>query len=195
MPMKKLLYIIGLILLFATNTTAANTDFLGARVEVVAKGGLLDDIFNLQRSVVNQNKNVIASASNNAKGAFGEIASDALLTEKGFKPLHPRKTALTQGWGETGIDGVFVKDGKYYIVEAKYHGQATLSTSSNGTKQMSDPWITGNNRVLNAVGGNRTLAEEVLGNYKRILAEVAPDGTVVYKELDAMANTIGTFTP
>ena len=39
MPMKKLLYIIGLILLFAANTAAANTDFLGVRVEVVAKGG------------------------------------------------------------------------------------------------------------------------------------------------------------
>ena len=39
MPMKKLLYIIGLILLFATNTTAANTDFFGARVEVGAKTG------------------------------------------------------------------------------------------------------------------------------------------------------------
>jgi hypothetical protein len=38
-PMKKLLYLIGLILLFAANTTAANADFFDARVEVVAKGG------------------------------------------------------------------------------------------------------------------------------------------------------------
>ena len=37
--MKKLLYIIGLILLFAANTATANADFFGARVEVVAKGG------------------------------------------------------------------------------------------------------------------------------------------------------------
>ena len=37
--MKNLLYIIGLILFFAVNTTAANTDFFGARVEVAAKGG------------------------------------------------------------------------------------------------------------------------------------------------------------
>ena len=42
--MKKLLYIIGLILLFATNTTAANTDFFGERVEVVAKGGKLSKL-------------------------------------------------------------------------------------------------------------------------------------------------------
>ena len=39
-PMKKLLYITGIILLFAANTTAANADFFGARVEVAAKGGM-----------------------------------------------------------------------------------------------------------------------------------------------------------
>ncbi len=37
--MKKWLYIIGLIFLFAANTTAANADFLGERVEVAAKTG------------------------------------------------------------------------------------------------------------------------------------------------------------
>ena len=45
------------------------------------------------------------------------------LTEKGFQPLHTRKTALTDGWGETGIDGVFKKGNEYFIVEAKYKGQ------------------------------------------------------------------------
>ena len=38
-PMKKLFYLIGLILFFAANTTAKNADFFGAREEVVAKGG------------------------------------------------------------------------------------------------------------------------------------------------------------
>ena len=38
-PMKKLFYLIGLILLFAADTTAANSDFFGARVEEVAKEG------------------------------------------------------------------------------------------------------------------------------------------------------------
>ena len=40
---------------------------------------------------------------------MGEMASDVFLTEKGFQPLHPRKSALTEGWGETGIDGIFKK--------------------------------------------------------------------------------------
>ena len=37
--MKKLFYIIGLILFFAVGTMASNSDFLGARVEVAAKTG------------------------------------------------------------------------------------------------------------------------------------------------------------
>lgn len=153
-------------------------------------------MFNVQKAVVNQNKNIISTASNNAKGAFVEIASDVYLTEKGFQPLHPRKSALTDGWGETGIDGVFKKDGQFYIVEAKYKGTATLSTLADGTKQMSDPWITGGNRLLDAVGGDRALADEILtSNYKRVLAEVAPDGSIIYKELDANAKVISTINP
>jgi hypothetical protein len=155
---------------------------------------LLDNTYNLQKNIVNQNKNIIANASNNAKGAFGEITSDAFLTEKGYQPLHPRKTALTQGWGESGIDGAFVKDGQYYIVEAKYRGQAALSTLSNGTKQMSDEWIQGSNRLVDAVG--KVNEQEILkSSYRRILAETTPDGTVIYKELDTKANVIGTFNP
>jgi len=44
-------------------------------------------------------------------------------------------------------------------------------------------------------GNNQALTEEILKGYKRVLAEVAPDGTIVYKELDAMANIIGVFIP
>ena len=61
---------------------------------------------------------------------------------------------------------------------------------------MSDGWILGNTRLLNAVGGNRVMADEILNSQqKRILAEVASDGTIVYKELDANANLIGVFSP
>ena len=38
--MKKLLFLIGLILCFAANTTVANNGFLDAREVVVAKGGI-----------------------------------------------------------------------------------------------------------------------------------------------------------
>jgi hypothetical protein len=95
-----------------------------------------------------------------------------------------------------GIDGVFKKGNEYFIVEAKYKGTATLSTLTDGTKQMSDAWIGQNNfqRLIDAVG--ETSAREIRNvGYKRLLAEVAPDGTVIYKELDASANVLGVFTP
>ena len=157
-------------------------------------GNWMDDIFNLQKSVVNQNKNIISNASNNAKGAWGEMASDAFLTEKGFQPLHPRKSALTDGWGETGIDGIFKKNGQYYIVEAKYTGSATLNVSNDG-KQLSKTWIEGSNRLENAVGS--TVASEIkLLGYKKIWAKTAPDGTIVFKEAtDDFATTFIDFIP
>jgi hypothetical protein len=121
------------------------------------------------------------------------------LTGKGYKPLHIRITNIDAPTHQ-GIDGVFVKNGQYYIVEAKYHGQATLTPANTATglpKQMSDGWIQGGDRLLNAVGKDEALANAILNNnnYRRILAEVAPDGTIVYKELDAMANEIGKFIP
>lgn len=93
-----------------------------------------------------------------------------------------------------GIDGVFKRGDEYFIVEAKYKGTATLSTLSDGTKQMSDAWINGNNRLADAVGPVVLQDINAVG-YRRLLAEVSPDGSVVYKELDANANVIGIFNP
>jgi hypothetical protein len=192
----------GVVTFTTEERTAANQAFDDmereglAKVNAAALDGFMDDIYATQRSVVNENRNIIANANNNSKGAFGEIASDAFLTEKGFQPLHHRKTALTEGWGETGIDGVFKKDGQYYIVEAKY-GTATLSPANQATglpKQMSDSWILGDNRLLNVVGP--TIFQDINAvGYRRILATVGSDGSIVYKELDASANVIGIITP
>lgn len=55
----------------------------------------MDEVFDIQKLAVNQNKNIISTASNNAKGAWGEMASDVFLTEKGFQPLHSPKSAFT----------------------------------------------------------------------------------------------------
>jgi hypothetical protein len=140
----------------------------------------LDATYDTQKSVIAANKGTIATASSNAKGAFGEIASDAHLSERGFTALHTRKTALSQGAGQIGIDGIFVKDGQYFIVEAKFHGQAKLGKLTDGTRQMSDVWVQSDDRILNAVQGNASLAQDIASNYTRILAEVAPDGSVTY---------------
>lgn len=154
----------------------------------------MDEVFDIQKLAVNQNKNIISTASNNAKGAWGEMASDVFLTEKGFQPLHPRKSALTEGWGETGIDGIFKKDGIYYIVEAKYTGSATLNTAIDG-KQLSKGWIEGSNRLENAVGD--VIAQQIKDiGYKKIWAKTAPDGKITFKEVtDDFSTTFIDFIP
>jgi len=59
---------------------------------------------------------------------------------------------------------------------------------------MSDTWILADNRLLNAVG--TSLRQEIISSgYKRLLAKISSDGTVIYKELDALGNEIGTFIP
>jgi hypothetical protein len=155
-------------------------------------GSVLDDIYNAQKNIINQWKNSIATASNIRKGNFGEMASDAFLAEKNFQPLHTRLQSIDAPTHQ-GIDGVFKKGNEYFIVEAKYHGTATLGNTIDG-KQMSDAWINGSDRLLNAVGPTVLQDINAVG-YRRLLAEVSPDGSIIYKELDANANVIGTFTP
>ncbi|WP_435353259.1 hypothetical protein [Emticicia sp. SJ17W-69] len=161
------------------------------KLKVFVRNNLFDNIYNSQKNLVLTWRNNISTASNLRKGNFGEMASDALLTEKGFLPLHTRLDNIDAPTRQ-GIDGVFKKGNDYYIVEAKYRGTAGLSTLTNGTKQMSDTWI--NSRLLDAVGATVTQDINARG-YKRLLANVAPDGSVTYSELDSLANIIGSFTP
>ena len=81
-----------------------------------------------------------------------------------------------------GIDGVFEKNGEYFIVESKYSGTSKLKPHTNDGPQMSDAWINGSDRLRNAVGDNYIKVIEENG-YKRILSEVSPDGKIVYKLL------------
>lgn len=157
---------------------------------------MLDAIFTGQKNIVNQFKSNISSASSLRKGNFGEMASDVFLTEKGYKPLHTRIQNIDAPTHQ-GLDGVFQKGNEYFIVEAKYHGTATLNPANPTTglpKQMTDSWITGGDRLLDAVG-TTTRLEILSTGYRRLLAETAPDGSVIYKELDANANVIGIFNP
>jgi hypothetical protein len=166
---------------------------IGNDIAFIQEGRWIDDVYHTQKSVFDANKNIIANASNNAKGAWGEIGSDVAFTEKGFEYVHRRKRELTEGWGETGIDAIFRKEGQYYIVEAKYTGSATLKMTDDGL-QLSDTWIMGSNRLENVVGA--TLANEIRAvGYRRIWSKIAPDGTVTFKEVDALGNVIRDFIP
>lgn len=152
----------------------------------------LDNFYTSQKNLINQFKNLIFSETSLRKENFGEMASDVLLSEKGYQPKHVRIVDIDASTKQ-GIDHVFEKSGQYYIFESKYKGSATLGSTADG-KQMSKGWIEGSNRLIDAVGSE--VEEDIIDKgYQRLLAEVAPDGSVIFKLLDENANVIGTFVP
>lgn len=109
------------------------------------------------------------------------MCTDIDLTEKGYKALHNNRIQDIDAPMKKGIDGVFEKNGEYYIVESKYRGTAKLKDTKDGP-QMSDNWI--NNRLEKAIGNDEIVDNIKNKGYKRILSEVSPDGKIIYKELD-----------
>lgn len=93
------------------------------------------------------------------KGNLGEMLMDQYYINQGYTPLHDRVTSLNDK-GHRGIDGVYEKDGKYLICDAKYD-TARLEETKDGT-QMSREWI--NARLDDAVGPEK--AEEIRDTYE-----------------------------
>ena len=191
-----------------SNIRVGNQSYVNGRLNVDNNGvvkfegkvagtkNLLDEIYNAQKNLIDKYKVTIKNASNQAKGVFGEVATDVKFTENGFESLHIRNgqngTLLDGDWGGNGIDHIFVKDGKYYIVESKY-GSSELSKNVSDGPQMSNPWIEGTNRVLNIVNDEIKAFEILDSNYTRILSKISDDGSVILKELDEFGREIGDF--
>ncbi|MEW8693369.1 MAG: RHS repeat-associated core domain-containing protein, partial [Candidatus Thiodiazotropha endolucinida] len=157
------------------------------------------DVTNLnQRNLLDEYADGIADASNARKGNFGEIGADLDLNSKGYESLQVRIDSIDSP-GHNGIDGVYLKDGQYYIVEGKYTGSARLNPENPATglpRQMSDQWI--DNRLNDAVGTN--VARDIRASgYERVLARVAPDGSVAYQLVNERGYVIpgnaGIFNP
>lgn len=82
--------------------------------------------------------------------------------------------------------------GEFIIVETKY-GTGSIQQSNLDTglpRQMSDDWIanipsntTGRPRLLDALGGDTSLFNQINGNYTRVLAKVSPEGNIIYKKI------------
>ncbi|MBI9065004.1 MAG: hypothetical protein JEZ14_23655 [Marinilabiliaceae bacterium] len=154
-----------------------------------------------QRRLIDEFTDGIASSTNARKGNFGEIGADLDLNTKGYKSLQPRITNIDEA-GHNGLDGVYQKDGQYFIVEGKYTGSASLNPANDATglaRQMSDDWIA--TRDWSNVNLEQSAIDELLdtGNYQRVLAKVAPDGSVSYKLIDAdgyvITGNAGIFKP
>ncbi len=117
------------------------------------------------------------------KGNFGEMATDRALMDDGFEPLHQRLTDIDAPTHQ-GIDGVYKHPGpppRYIVVDAKY-GQAGLNTLSDGTRQMSDPWI--QDRLANTVS-RQEMRNITQSGYERVVAKVDAEGNIIYRKVDA----------
>ena len=133
------------------------------------------------------------------KGYWGELNTKQRLEAEGYEA----KVAVGDGssgfgdWvGQTGIDGIYKKDGKWVIVESKTTGSTnvrdpcdttgSLCTLTGGERQMSDQWII--ERVNS--NPNLTQAEKTdiinglgTGNTSRVLAKTDGDGNTTFNEI------------
>ncbi len=112
--------------------------------------------------------------------------------------MHRRVSSIDDP-GHNGIDHVFQKEGKYFIVESKYSktGTPSLNSANSSTglpKQMSDDWILGNNRLIDVVGDDFARSIQLSG-YTRVVATHGPNGTVTYRLVDSAANIGAVWTP
>ena len=107
--------------------------------------------------------------------------------------------------GGRGIDHIFRRTDtgtgivEYVVVESKFE-TSPLSTvnplveGGERVRQMSQDWI--RPRILEAVGGDVALAQEILDSYVPVLARIDGNtGAVNFSQLDNLANVVGEFTP
>jgi hypothetical protein len=110
-PMKNLLYIIGLILFFAAGTTAANSDFFGARGEVAAKTGtntitrskpVLGHIFRDAPGHVNPST---ITSQNRYINLFESVGNNPLNLNRGVLNSYQQTVSGFQGYSQTFRNG------------------------------------------------------------------------------------------
>src|SRR5690625_4032991 len=99
----------------------------------------------------------VALKTNKQKGNYGEMKMDDYFESQGYERIsNDRVTGLDDKLSK-GIDGVYENANhppKYVIAEAKYN-TAQLSNTKRSGRQMSDKWIDGENRLIEAVGMNK----------------------------------------
>ena len=126
----------------------------------------------------------ILLGNNIQKGNYGEMKMDVYFKSQGYERIGLDRVTDLNAPTHQGIDGVYYKlngHPPYIIGEAKY-GSSKLGSTKDGM-QMSDTWINGSNRLVNAVG--KDVADDILlEGYGRILVNITSDGKVIIKNLD-----------
>lgn len=120
------------------------------------------------------------------KGNLCEMLMDQYYISQGYTPISDSRVTSLDGKIHQGIDGIYEKtndDGskEYIIAEAKYN-QSTLSTTADGTKQMSEKWI--DERL-----GKSEKADEI----RRADLEGKVSTEVFHMEPDGESQSKGTF--
>ncbi|WP_010178989.1 hypothetical protein [Aquimarina agarilytica] len=160
---------------------------------------LADKVNDAQKTILSRFKDNIASASNARKGNYGEMATDLDLSEKGFIPLHRRISNIDEP-GHQGIDAVFERNGKYFIVESKFSKTTIPSLNSANRKtglpkQMSDDWISQRDyeRLRDVTP---SLADDIIDNgYTRVIATHGPNGKTIYNEISSTGKIVDRWYP
>ena len=144
-----------------------------------------------QRDAIDRVKNgeVDLDANGNTirKGNFGEMAVDDDMVNKGFEPLHERITDIDQSITQ-GIDGIFVKDGQYYIVESKFGSSSLSKDLADGTNQMDSQWIA--NRIDDMTHLPAATRNAIKSNYTPVVARISETGSITYKKLNSSGSVI-----
>jgi hypothetical protein len=122
--------------------------------------------------------------NNVRSGNFGEMATDNDLVNRGLNPLHERITGIDTPIKQ-GIDGIFEKDGVFYIVETKCCNGTSNKLkrerlTGEGTYQMDAQWIENRIEGLNI---SDELKSQIKQNYTPVLARVTEKGTVTYSKI------------
>ena len=154
------------------------------------------------------------TATNKQKGNFGEIISnDNLLNNQGLKdagydlkPIGRYAPSSIDDKIVKGIDGLYESTNpnspiKYVIDEAKF-GNSQLSKTTKDGPQMSNDWLigsnTGNNRILDAVDGDASLARKITkalrnNQVERVLSKVDSSGAVRTYKIDEFGKIKGEW--
>ncbi|WP_051604925.1 hypothetical protein [Lachnobacterium bovis] len=141
----------------------------------------------------------IKLVKNIQKGNYGEMKMDVYFAKRGYKRISLDRVTSIDAPTHHGIDGVYYNpEGKppYVIAEAKFSstGIPRLSKLRDGTRQMSEKWITkpskrGLSRLDQAVGKEKAL-DILTKDYKSVLVTIDKTGDVKTCILDANGKVI-----
>ncbi|BFM48454.1 hypothetical protein [Marinomonas sp. THO17] len=163
-------------------------------------------VHQLDESVASIDPKII-KMTNAEKGLYGEILSDNLMINNGFKNLLPEDRQIRKMTDKPrgrGIDGIYENTDPpppYVITETKYRTASGKYIDSDGVakdtvlgntkdgKQMNDKWI--KPRLEPALGDRGIAADVADSDYERWLMIVDSSGEVVnITKLDEKANSI-----